>query len=76
MGQNYPESPEARLTQNIYRLADSRGITRNRLAELAGIDDTSLYRKLDRKPLTFTFDDILGLSDALGVSVMELCDGL
>ena len=60
------------LTQNIYRLAKAKGLSRNRLATEAGIDDTSLYRKLDHRPDTFTTGDLLGIADALEVAPSEL----
>lgn len=76
MGKTDPErtkdSALAALTQNIYRLMDSRGISRNRLAAEAGMDDTSFYRKLDRRPQTFTAEDLLGIANALGVAPSAL----
>lgn len=73
MGQNNPEPPSTTaLTQNIYRLAEARGLSRNQLAELAGIDDSSFYRKLDKRPTTFTVEDLLGLANALETTVSAL----
>lgn len=62
----------ALVTQNIYRLMDERGLNRLGLAKASGIDDSSLYRKLDRKPHTFTVEDLMGISDALGVNLPDL----
>jgi DNA-binding Xre family transcriptional regulator len=76
MGKTSPEpQSDKALTENIYRLAEARGLSRNKLAELAGIDDTSFYRKLDRKPKTFTVEDLIGLAEALETTPSALLRG-
>lgn len=72
MGQEPHPPPQAALTQTIYRLMGERNLNRNALARAAGIDDTSFYRKLDRKPHTFSVEDLLGIADALEVTIPEL----
>lgn len=80
MGKNNPERTKdsglAALTRNIYRLMESRGFSRNRLAGEAGLDDTSFYRKLDRNPQAFTTGDLLGIAAALEVDPSELWAGV
>ena len=60
------------LVDNIYRLMDLHHMTRNQLADAAGIDDTSFYRKLDKKPHTFTVEDQIAIASVFETTVSEL----
>lgn len=60
-----------RLGRNIKRLRDLRGLSQERLAELAGTTNKHLGQ-VERGQVSATFDKLMGIADGLSVNIVEL----
>jgi transcriptional regulator with XRE-family HTH domain len=73
METNAPVTPEA-LATRIRMVMGAQKLSRKRLSELTGISRPSLANKLDGK-VSFTYDELLAVIEALGVAWDELLAG-
>jgi transcriptional regulator with XRE-family HTH domain len=60
-----------RLGRNIKRLRDLRGLSQERLAELASTTNKHLGQ-VERGQVSPTFDKLMGIADGLSVNIVEL----
>lgn len=67
------EQLSAAVSAEVRRLVDERGLSGNQLAKAAGIEQTSVARKL-RGPATFDLDDLAAIAPVLKVTVPELIE--
>lgn len=61
------------VSAQVRRLLEERGISGNQLAKSAGIEQTSVARKL-RGAGAFTLNDLDSICSTLGVKVTDLID--
>jgi len=65
-------SLKAAITKNIEQALDEKNLTRNALADKAGIPKSTLYRNLDRGPEQFKLIELGQIAEALGMPIVEL----
>ena len=58
----------------ITTLMQQRDISRNALADAAGVPRSSFYRKIDQRPETFTARELFDIAKALDVPLSELLE--
>ena len=64
-------SLKAALTKNIDQAIATQGLTRNALADKAGIPKSTLYRNIER-PEKFNFAELGQIAEALEIPLTEL----
>jgi transcriptional regulator with XRE-family HTH domain len=71
---NPPNDDPFGLGVAITTLMNQRDISRNALADAAGVPRSSFYRKIDQRPETFTARELFDIARALNVPLSELLD--
>jgi predicted transcriptional regulator len=69
---NPPKDEASALGVALSRLIDERGTNPNALAEATHIPRSSVYRKIEQKPETFTVFELFEIAKALGTKLSTI----
>jgi predicted transcriptional regulator len=69
---NPPSDEASALGVALARLIDERGTNPNALAEVTRIPRSSVYRKIELKPETFTAFELFEIAKALGTKLSAI----